>query len=75
MEVAMATEDLIRTRKRADINQGELATELGISLRAVQYFEAGEMPLPRARSIADYLDGIAAIKARRAAQAEGQQQA
>lgn len=68
MVVEMATEDLIRKRLRADITQVELATELGISQRALVYFESGERALPRARTILDYIEGIDAIKARRAAE-------
>ena len=66
MVVVIDTEALKRLRVRADISPLELAEELGISKRALQYFEAGERPMPRYRDQDDYRLGVEAIKARRA---------
>ena len=68
MVVVTDTEALKRLRVRADISPLELAEELGISKRALQYFEAGVRPMPRYRDQEMYLQAIDAIKARRAAQ-------
>lgn len=65
MPVETREVELIRQRKRADISQAEVAEFLGISPRAVAYFEAGERALPRERTRADYLDALTAIKTRK----------
>lgn len=62
----MTTEDLIAKRRQARVSQRELAAELNISERAIQYFEAGGR-LPWATPLSAYIDAIEAIKARRAA--------
>lgn len=66
----MVTDDLLNRRARADVRQIDLAVELGISRRALQDYEAGRCPMPKARTNADYIAAIVAIHMRREAQRE-----
>jgi DNA-binding transcriptional regulator YiaG len=45
-------------REAANLSQAELATLLGVSTRAVQYWEAGKVPRPKhRRALATFLNG------------------
>lgn len=68
MVVEANPQRLVRLRVRAAISQAELAAEMGISPRALQYFEAGVRPMARMRDQHDYTAAIDAILARRAAE-------
>jgi DNA-binding transcriptional regulator YiaG len=52
-------EALKAARQAAHLSQVELATRLGVSYRAVQYWEAGHVPQPRhRRAIQGFLDEL-----------------
>jgi len=53
----LLSEALKQARSRANLSQVELAIRLGVSYRAVQYWEAGQVPQPRHRdAIQAFLD-------------------
>jgi transcriptional regulator with XRE-family HTH domain len=48
---------LKQARTRANLSQVELGLRLGVSYRAIQYWEAGQVPQPRhRRAIQEFLD-------------------
>ena len=56
----LLSEALKRTRSQANLSQVDLAMRLGVSYRAIQYWEAGQVPQPRhRRAIQDFLDEYA----------------
>lgn len=53
----LLSDALRRARRQANLSQVELAVRLGVSYRAVQYWEAGQVPQPRhRRAIQAFLD-------------------
>ena len=46
-------------REAADLSQSDLAAQLGVSARTIQYWEAGKTPYPKhRRAIREFIDFV-----------------